>query len=296
MSAKPLRVCPEDLCAQKKWGRGKVKKKISAGAGLLFKGSGFYITDYRSEKYKTAAKKDSAPAKPGRRRSQARPGETRRQSGQKMKPPSNRCIVESCKRCNGSAIQRFTFCRRCFLARCFSRRRPRAIFHCRTSSSTRSISGQFIVSGAGANFAAGRFATCRRRHQFCPARTRAAGGFRRTHQGFALAPTWKSTANAHRGAGRFFSWCIRRSRWTRTSPSFPRVRRRLGVIAWSCPMFCHARPLRAGADRRVAAGIRQPQRAVPFRGNSRVAGRRPGAANAGSRLAGNHFVGAGQTW
>ena len=63
ISAKPLRICPEDLCGQKKWGRGKVKKKISAGAGLLFKGSGFYITDYRSERYKDAAKKDSAPAK-----------------------------------------------------------------------------------------------------------------------------------------------------------------------------------------------------------------------------------------
>jgi putative FmdB family regulatory protein len=62
---KPLETCPEDLCAQKKWGRGRVKKKISAGAGLIFKGSGFYITDYRSEKYKEAAKKEApvAPAK-----------------------------------------------------------------------------------------------------------------------------------------------------------------------------------------------------------------------------------------
>jgi len=60
ISAAPLKVCPEDLCARKKWGRGKVKKKVSAGAGLLFKGSGFYITDYRSEGYKQAAKKDSA--------------------------------------------------------------------------------------------------------------------------------------------------------------------------------------------------------------------------------------------
>lgn len=58
---KPLVTCPENLCAKKKWGRGRVKKKISAGAGLIFKGSGFYITDYRSEKYKEAAKKD-APA------------------------------------------------------------------------------------------------------------------------------------------------------------------------------------------------------------------------------------------
>src|SRR5258708_11518771 len=61
MSAKSLAVCPEDLCAQKRWGKGRVKRAISAGAGLLFKGSGFYITDYRSEKYKEAAKKDSAP-------------------------------------------------------------------------------------------------------------------------------------------------------------------------------------------------------------------------------------------
>ena len=63
ISAPALTRCPEDLCAQKKWGRGKVVKKISAGTGLLFKGGGFYITDYRSEGYKSAAKKDVAPAK-----------------------------------------------------------------------------------------------------------------------------------------------------------------------------------------------------------------------------------------
>jgi putative FmdB family regulatory protein len=62
IAAKPLTICAEELCAQKKWGKGKVKKVIGAGAGLIFKGSGFYITDYRSDKYKEAAKKDSAPA------------------------------------------------------------------------------------------------------------------------------------------------------------------------------------------------------------------------------------------
>jgi putative FmdB family regulatory protein len=62
ISAKPLQICPEDVCTQKRWAKGKVKRAISAGAGLIFKGSGFYITDYRSEKYKEAAKKDSAPA------------------------------------------------------------------------------------------------------------------------------------------------------------------------------------------------------------------------------------------
>lgn len=58
----PLTICPKELCPQKKWAKGRVKRQIGAGAGLLFKGSGFYITDYRSEGYKQAAKKDSAPA------------------------------------------------------------------------------------------------------------------------------------------------------------------------------------------------------------------------------------------
>jgi putative FmdB family regulatory protein len=63
MSAAALKTCPVNLCGQKKWGRGKVKKQIGAGAGLLFKGGGFYITDYRSEGYKQAAKKDSTTTK-----------------------------------------------------------------------------------------------------------------------------------------------------------------------------------------------------------------------------------------
>jgi putative FmdB family regulatory protein len=64
ITAEPLTRCLEEVCAQKKWGRGHVKRKLSTGGGLLFKGSGFYITDYRSEGYKQAAKKDTAPVKP----------------------------------------------------------------------------------------------------------------------------------------------------------------------------------------------------------------------------------------
>jgi len=56
---KSLTVCPKEKCGMKKWGKGRVKRVIGAGAGLIFKGTGFYITDYRSEKYKEAAKKDS---------------------------------------------------------------------------------------------------------------------------------------------------------------------------------------------------------------------------------------------
>ena len=58
-----LKECPKELCQQKKWGHGKVKRLIGTGAGIIFKGSGFYITDYRSDSYREAAKKD-VPAAP----------------------------------------------------------------------------------------------------------------------------------------------------------------------------------------------------------------------------------------
>ena len=60
MSAQPLETCPKDLCPQKRWGKGKVKRSIGTGAGIIFKGTGFYSTDYRSEGYKSAAKQDSS--------------------------------------------------------------------------------------------------------------------------------------------------------------------------------------------------------------------------------------------
>ena len=47
ITAKPLLICP-------KCGKRKVKRLIGAGAGVIFKGSGFYQTDYRSEGYKKA--------------------------------------------------------------------------------------------------------------------------------------------------------------------------------------------------------------------------------------------------
>lgn len=55
ITAAPIRKCP--AC-----GKRKVQRLISGGSGFLFKGNGFYITDYRSEGYKQAAKKDSESA------------------------------------------------------------------------------------------------------------------------------------------------------------------------------------------------------------------------------------------
>jgi putative FmdB family regulatory protein len=56
-------VCPEKLCRLEVWGEGKVKRLIGTGAGLIFKGSGFYTTDYRSSNYKESAKKESGSSK-----------------------------------------------------------------------------------------------------------------------------------------------------------------------------------------------------------------------------------------
>ena len=67
MKDEALNTCPIDVCPKKRWGKGKVKRAISSGAGLIFKGSGFYITDYRSEGYKEAAKKDSEASKPAKK-------------------------------------------------------------------------------------------------------------------------------------------------------------------------------------------------------------------------------------
>jgi len=60
ISAKALTVCPKESCGMKRWGKGKVQRLIGAGAGLIFKGSGFYTTDYRSDGYKQSAKKESS--------------------------------------------------------------------------------------------------------------------------------------------------------------------------------------------------------------------------------------------
>ena len=57
MSSPPLRTCPK--CSKR-----KVERLISSGGGLIFKGSGFYVTDYRSQGYKDKAKADTEAAKP----------------------------------------------------------------------------------------------------------------------------------------------------------------------------------------------------------------------------------------
>jgi putative FmdB family regulatory protein len=54
MSAEPIKTCPK--CG------GKVKRLIGAGAGPIFKGSGFYQTDYKNSSSNSIKKNDNKPA------------------------------------------------------------------------------------------------------------------------------------------------------------------------------------------------------------------------------------------
>lgn len=90
MKDAPLTTCPKDLCRQKTWGKGKIKRQVGTGAGLIFKGSGFYITDYRSEGYKAAAKSDSSAG-------ESKPAETKKTEA---KPASSEKKKSSAKKKN----------------------------------------------------------------------------------------------------------------------------------------------------------------------------------------------------
>lgn len=56
IKARPLQRCPQ--C------RGKIRRLIGTGAGVIFKGTGFYATDYRSESYHKARRAEKAASKP----------------------------------------------------------------------------------------------------------------------------------------------------------------------------------------------------------------------------------------
>jgi len=87
IKAEPTRKCPE--C-----GKLKAERIISAGGGIIFKGSGFYQTDYRSESWKKGASADkksqestsSSDSKSGDSKSS---GESKSSGGTKSTPSSD---------------------------------------------------------------------------------------------------------------------------------------------------------------------------------------------------------------
>jgi putative FmdB family regulatory protein len=79
IKAEPIHKCP-------KCGKKKVRRLIGIGAGVIFKGSGFYQTDYRSESYKAGAAKDKAAAGGGASAADKGGGEKGGTGGSDKKP------------------------------------------------------------------------------------------------------------------------------------------------------------------------------------------------------------------
>ena len=81
ITSSPVRKCPE--C-----GKNAVERLISAGGGLIFKGSGFYITDYRDASYNEKAKAESGHGKSDK-------PETATAAGGEAKPAADASKAES---------------------------------------------------------------------------------------------------------------------------------------------------------------------------------------------------------
>ncbi len=77
ITANPVRKCPE--C-----GKLKAKRVIGPGAGIIFKGSGFYQTDYRSDSYKKSAAADKKSQD-----SSSKPAESKNKSKSESKSTSS---------------------------------------------------------------------------------------------------------------------------------------------------------------------------------------------------------------
>jgi len=85
IKAEPIRKCP-------RCGKLKVKRLLGTGAGLIFKGSGFYITDYRDKSYTEKAKAESGgeskPADSSKPAADTKPSETKPAAKTETKPAS----------------------------------------------------------------------------------------------------------------------------------------------------------------------------------------------------------------
>jgi putative FmdB family regulatory protein len=83
ITAKALRKCP-------KCGKLALKRLIGTGAGLIFKGSGFYATDYRSESYKESVKKEKPEKTSEKKETTATPAKSEAKSTAEPKKTANK--------------------------------------------------------------------------------------------------------------------------------------------------------------------------------------------------------------
>ena len=83
ITAKPLKKCPQ--C-----GKPKLRRLIGTGGGVIFKGSGFYQTDYRSESYKKAAEAEKAAGS-----SSTSDGDSKKTGSKSEKPAKDKSASKS---------------------------------------------------------------------------------------------------------------------------------------------------------------------------------------------------------
>lgn len=101
IKAAPLKKCPE--C-----GKAALERLIGTGAALIFKGSGFYQTDYRSEAYKKSAEADSKAAAPVAEtkpsaNGDAKPADTKAEAKPEAKPEPKPAKVQATRPASKSA-------------------------------------------------------------------------------------------------------------------------------------------------------------------------------------------------
>ena len=90
ITAAPVKRCPQ--C-----GKAKVKRLVSIGAGVIFKGSGFYITDYRDASYKEKAKAESGATSGGSDSASGSDGKAESKSGGEAKPAETKSAAAEAK-------------------------------------------------------------------------------------------------------------------------------------------------------------------------------------------------------
>ncbi len=81
-----IKADPQTLCPS--CGEEKLRRKIGGGAAIIFKGSGFYITDYRSDSYKKAASADKEASGGSSKSSDSNGSSTSSKSSDASKAPS----------------------------------------------------------------------------------------------------------------------------------------------------------------------------------------------------------------
>jgi putative FmdB family regulatory protein len=96
-------VCPKEFCRLEAWGAGTVKRLFGTGAGLIFKGSGFYITDYRSPDYQESAKKESGTKEGGTKEGGTKEGGTKESGTKESGSPKGDGAKGGSEKSTGSA-------------------------------------------------------------------------------------------------------------------------------------------------------------------------------------------------